>query len=74
MFQLAFINFPGGTEWVLIFLAILLLFGGRTIPELMRGIGKGIREFNTARGHVKEEIKKGMEGEDEETKKSDKEQ
>ncbi|HPH20638.1 MAG TPA: twin-arginine translocase TatA/TatE family subunit, partial [Haliscomenobacter sp.] len=36
----------GGSEVLLIFFAILLLFGGRKIPELMRGIGKGIREFN----------------------------
>ncbi|MGL6022591.1 MAG: twin-arginine translocase TatA/TatE family subunit, partial [Chitinophagaceae bacterium] len=40
---------PGMTEWILIFAVILLLFGGRKIPELMRGLGKGIREFNDAK-------------------------
>ena len=35
----------GGTEWLLIVLVVLLLFGGKKIPELMKGLGKGIREF-----------------------------
>ncbi len=51
---------PGGTEWILIFLAVILLFGGKKIPELMRGIGKGIREFNTAKAGIETEIKEGM--------------
>ena len=38
----------GGTEWLLIFLAVLLLFGGRKIPELMRGLGQGMKEFKDA--------------------------
>jgi sec-independent protein translocase protein TatA len=50
----------GPTEIILIFAAILLLFGGRKIPELMRGIGKGIREFNSAKTSVKSEIEAGM--------------
>ncbi|MEX0965697.1 MAG: twin-arginine translocase TatA/TatE family subunit [Bacteroidia bacterium] len=53
-------SFPGGSEWFLIFLAIILLFGGRKIPELMRGIGKGIREFNDAKEKVKEGLEDGM--------------
>ena len=52
---------PGGGEWLLIFFAVLLLFGGRKIPELMRGIGKGIREFNAARSNIKSEIEQGVE-------------
>jgi len=48
---------PGGSEWILIFLAVVLLFGGKKIPELMRGIGKGIREFNDAKDSVKKENK-----------------
>ena len=32
---------PGGSEWILIFLAILLFFGGKKIPDLMHGIGRG---------------------------------
>lgn len=55
---------PGGSEWILIFLAVLLLFGGRKIPELMRGIGKGIREFNNAKANVQQEIEDGMKQED----------
>jgi sec-independent protein translocase protein TatA len=50
----------GGSEIILIFGAILLLFGGKKIPELMRGIGKGIREFNAARNNIESELKEGM--------------
>jgi sec-independent protein translocase protein TatA len=54
------IGMPGGTEWVLIILAVLILFGGRKIPEFMRGLGRGIREFNDAKTNVKKEIEEGM--------------
>jgi len=54
------IGLPGGSEWIIILFAILLLFGGRKIPELMRGLGKGIREFNSARANITEELKEGM--------------
>lgn len=54
------LSMPGGTEWILIILAVLILFGGRKIPEFMRGIGKGIREFNDAKNNVKKEIEDGM--------------
>ena len=47
-------------EMLVIMFAILLLFGGKKIPELMRGIGKGIREFNAARSTVEQELKEGM--------------
>ncbi len=49
----------GGQEWMWIILAFLLLFGGRKIPELMRGLGRGIREFNDAKDNVKKEIEDG---------------
>ena len=49
-----------GPEMLVVFFAILLLFGGKKIPELMRGIGKGIREFNTARSSIEDELKEGM--------------
>ena len=39
---------PGGGEWIIIALVILILFGGRKIPELMRGLGSGIKEFKKA--------------------------
>ena len=51
---------PGGSEWILILLVVVLLFGGKKIPELMRGLGKGIREFNDAKDGVKREIEEGM--------------
>ena len=50
----------GGIEWVVIIFAILLLFGGRKIPELMKGLGSGIREFNKAKNDVSEQLKEGM--------------
>jgi sec-independent protein translocase protein TatA len=52
--------FPGGSEWIIIVLAVLILFGGRKIPEFMRGLGKGIREFKDAKDNVKKEIEDGM--------------
>jgi len=40
---------PGGTELIIILVVILLFFGGRKIPDLMRGIGKGVKEFKDAK-------------------------
>jgi sec-independent protein translocase protein TatA len=51
---------PGGSEWFLIIIAVLVMFGGRKIPEFMRGLGRGIREFNDAKNNVKDELEKGM--------------
>lgn len=45
-----------GWEWIIIFAAILLLFGGKKIPELMRGLGKGIRSFKEGMKEVQNEI------------------
>lgn len=66
----------GGMEWLVILFAVVLLFGGRKIPELMRGIGKGIREFNSARSAVESELKEGMRESDRKKieEKADKEQ
>lgn len=58
--MLPFIGLPGGLEAFAIIFVILLLFGGRKIPELMRGIGKGIKEFNNAKATIESEIKEGM--------------
>jgi len=55
---------PGGTEWILIIVVVLLMFGGKKIPELMRGIGRGMREFNDAKNNVKSEIEEGMKDKD----------
>lgn len=43
-----FLAIPGGTSIILIVVVVLLLFGGRKIPELMRGLGSGIKEFKDA--------------------------
>ena len=45
-----------GQHIILILLIVLLLFGGKKIPELMRGLGKGIREFKDAKDNVSREI------------------
>ncbi len=55
-----FISMPGGAEWMLLFFVVLLLFGGKKIPELMRGVGRGIREFNDARSKITSEIEEGI--------------
>jgi sec-independent protein translocase protein TatA len=55
-----FLSSLGATEFLLIFLVVLLLFGGQKIPELMRGLGRGIREFNNAKNSVEDEIRQGM--------------
>jgi len=57
-------SMPGGSEWILIILVVLLMFGGKKIPELMRGVGRGIREFNDAKSNVKSEIEEGMKDKD----------
>lgn len=60
---------PRGSEWIIIALVILLLFGGRKIPELMRGLGRGIRSFRDGMNEVKNDLnedekeeKEGKEG------------
>jgi sec-independent protein translocase protein TatA len=58
--HLFLLSMPGGSEWLLIFLVVLLLFGGKKFPELMKGIGKGIREFNDAKNSAEKEIEAGM--------------
>jgi sec-independent protein translocase protein TatA len=57
---LLFLNGLGGGELLLIGLAILLFFGGKNLPELMRGLGKGIREFQDAKNEVKDQINKEL--------------
>ena len=49
-----------GTELWFILAVVVLLFGGKKIPELMRGVGKGIREFNSAKNNLQDEFEKGM--------------
>lgn len=54
------LSLPGGGEWIWLILIVVIFFGGRKIPELARGLGKGIREFNDAKEGVKKEIETGM--------------
>ena len=56
MYSLAFIGGLGSGELLLILLVILVLFGAKRIPELARGLGKGIREFKNATKELKEEL------------------
>lgn len=49
----------GWTEILLIAFVVLLLFGGKKIPELMRGLGRGVREFKDAKDNVKKELEEG---------------
>ena len=57
---LLFLNLGTG-EIILIVAVILLLFGGRKIPELMRGLGKGVKSFKQGMNEVEDELKKPLE-------------
>ena len=46
-----------GWEWIIIALVVLLLFGGKKIPELMRGLGKGVKSFKQGMSEMEEEVK-----------------
>ncbi len=50
----------GWTEILLIAFVVLLLFGGKKIPELMRGLGRGVREFKDAKDNVKKELEESI--------------
>ena len=52
---------PSGSEWIIIALVILLLFGGKKIPELMRGLGKCVKSFKEGVNEAKDEINKAKE-------------
>lgn len=60
-------SMPGHMEIVIIVLVVLLLFGGKKIPELARGLGKGIREFKDG---IKE-VEEGVNGSDDKTEKDE---
>lgn len=53
---LLFLGNMGGSEMMIILLVILLLFGAKRIPELARGLGKGVREFKDASREIQREI------------------
>ncbi len=56
---LLFLNI-GGQEMIIILVVVLLLFGGNKLPELAKGLGKGIREFKDASDGVKREIQRNI--------------
>lgn len=58
MAKMLFLGSIGAGEILLIALIILLLFGGKKIPELMRGLGKGVRSFKEGMNEAKEEAQK----------------
>ncbi|PVY42226.1 Sec-independent protein translocase subunit TatA/TatB [Pontibacter virosus] len=66
----AFIGSLGGAEVTIIIFAILLLFGAKRIPELARGLGRGIREFKDATNEIKDELDKSVNGKQGPTKNS----
>jgi sec-independent protein translocase protein TatA len=55
----------GFKELLIIGVVVLVMFGGRKIPEFMKGLGKGIREFNDAKNNVKKELEEGINEKDE---------
>jgi len=57
----------GFNEILIILIIVLLLFGGKKIPELMRGLGRGMREFNDAKNNVRKEIEEGVGEKDQKT-------
>ncbi len=59
MFNPTILAALGTQEIILILLVVLLLFGGKKIPELMKGLGKGIKEFNDGKDGVDEKVKTG---------------
>jgi sec-independent protein translocase protein TatA len=61
--SLAFIGGLGATEAILIFCAIVFLFGAKKIPELARGLGRGIREFKDASREIKDNLEDGLKDE-----------
>ncbi len=60
--------FPGGWELILIILVVLIFFGAKRIPELAKGLGKGIREFKDATKEIKNDIEDGIQKDDKKKK------
>jgi len=58
--ELAVLGGLGGWEILLILMVLLIFFGAKRIPELARGLGKGIREFKDATKDIKDEIEEGV--------------
>lgn len=63
------LSLPGGSEWIIIALVVLLLFGGKKIPELMKGLGKGVRSFKDGLNDASRELKDAADSVEENSKK-----
>ncbi len=61
MKTLFLLGMPGGWEWIIIIVLVLVFFGAKKIPELARGLGRGIREFKDATREIKNDIDKAGE-------------
>ena len=75
MENLILFGMPTGSEWIIILVVVLLLFGGKKIPELMKGLGKGVKMFKDGVNEAKAEIDdaaKELEKKDAEEKKTEK--
>ncbi|MBQ6037803.1 MAG: twin-arginine translocase TatA/TatE family subunit [Bacteroidaceae bacterium] len=75
MENLILFGMPTGSEWIIILVIVLLLFGGKKIPELMKGLGKGVKMFKDGVNEAKAEIDdaaKELEKKDAEEKKTEK--
>ena len=64
LLQILLFGMPSGPEWMIIVLFVIIFFGAKKIPELARGLGKGIREFKEATKGVKDEIDEGLKAEE----------
>jgi sec-independent protein translocase protein TatA len=60
----------GFNEIMVILIIVLLLFGGKKIPELMRGLGRGVREFQDAKNNVRKEMEESISEKDRTTTKT----
>ena len=54
------LGMPGPTELLILAFLVLLLFGGKKLPELMKGLGKGLREFNNAKANIESEVRDSL--------------
>lgn len=60
LFTSLFLGGLSGGEVGIVFLIIIVLFGGKKIPELMKGLGQGIREFNNAKANIETEVRENI--------------
>lgn len=60
LFSGLFLSSIGPGEIVLILILVLVMFGGKKIPELMRGLGQGIKEFNKAKSNIETEVRENI--------------